>query len=293
MPPSPGPLRLLSLERILSAQPPPLLRPGCVVLGGRLPEDALRVLQSCGRIVAADSGADRLRALDAAAQAALVLPEAVVGDMDSITPGTRAHYAALGVPVIDLSHDQDSTDMEKALSLLLQQAEGGGEQRGSQQQQQHHEQSDHLHDQVPPPPSGMLCGSDGRPTIIMLGSLDGRVDHTLQNINMCLRFHQRARLLLVSDESVCEVLPARPTLLELDRAREGDTCGLMPLGAEVTVTRTEGLVYPCTGLTLGWGALLSTSNKVAAATAEVLVDAPRPLFWALTRYGEASGGAAL
>jgi thiamine pyrophosphokinase len=282
-------------------------RPACVILGGKLPKDAPRILSACGRIVAADSGAGRLYALDTPSP---ILPEAIVGDLDSITPATRAHYAALDVEIMDLGHDQETTDMQKALELLLQ-----GEEKGSRGA----DGKDQLGDRSETMGNGSVVGgceratpvrlevgalepdgareiyreSDGRPTIILLGSLDGRVDHTLQNINMCLRYEKRARLLLVSDESVCEVVPAGPTVLEIDRACEGDTCGLLPLGSDVQVRRTEGLVYPCSGLTLAWGGLLSTSNKVAPNVAEVVIDAAQPLFWVLTRHGEASEGPAL
>jgi thiamine pyrophosphokinase len=59
------------------------------------------------RLVAADSGADRLLRLGAE-------PEAVIGDMDSISPSARARLEGRVFPVAE----QDTTDFDKALRLI-------------------------------------------------------------------------------------------------------------------------------------------------------------------------------
>lgn len=59
------------------------------------------------RIVAADSGADRLLRLG-------VLPEAVIGDMDSISPAARARLEGRLFPIAE----QETTDFDKALRLI-------------------------------------------------------------------------------------------------------------------------------------------------------------------------------
>ena len=59
------------------------------------------------RIVGADSGADRLLRLG-------VVPEAVIGDMDSISPTARAQLKGRLFPV----PEQDSTDFGKCLRLV-------------------------------------------------------------------------------------------------------------------------------------------------------------------------------
>ncbi|QYX55724.1 thiamine diphosphokinase [Roseovarius sp. SCSIO 43702] len=80
--------------------------PITLVGGGSVAESGLRAaLRHAPRVVAADSGAD-------AALAAGVVPEAVIGDLDSLSnearariPGERVHRIA----------EQDSTDFDKAL----------------------------------------------------------------------------------------------------------------------------------------------------------------------------------
>lgn len=61
-------------------------------------------------IVCADGGANAARAMN-------IIPDTIIGDFDSITDGTRAHYERMGVPLIHLER-QDDTDFEKALILL-------------------------------------------------------------------------------------------------------------------------------------------------------------------------------
>eukprot|EP01031_Cornospumella_fuschlensis_P053214 gene53214-64999_t len=59
------------------------------------------------RIVGADSGADRLLRLG-------VTPEAVIGDMDSLSTDARAQLADRLFPIAE----QDTTDFDKALRLI-------------------------------------------------------------------------------------------------------------------------------------------------------------------------------
>lgn len=45
-------------------------------------------------------------------------PSIIIGDLDSLSTGVRAHYEGLGVPCVDLSVDQDSTDLDKCLAYV-------------------------------------------------------------------------------------------------------------------------------------------------------------------------------
>jgi len=64
-------------------------------------------------VVCADGGANTARQLG-------IRPQAIVGDLDSITPETRAHFH--GVP-IHLDQDEYSTDLEKSVAWAI--AHGG------------------------------------------------------------------------------------------------------------------------------------------------------------------------
>jgi thiamine pyrophosphokinase len=66
--------------------------------------------------VCADGGANRLVDELPGAPA----PDAIVGDLDSLRPEVRQHYADLGVNAVDLSHDQDTTDLDKCINVVRQ-----------------------------------------------------------------------------------------------------------------------------------------------------------------------------
>ena len=53
---------------------------------------------------------------------------AFIGDLDSLKPEVRSFYAALGAVVIDESHNQDSTDLQKCLKHIMERPrkEGAG-----------------------------------------------------------------------------------------------------------------------------------------------------------------------
>ncbi|NLV20610.1 MAG: thiamine diphosphokinase [Syntrophomonadaceae bacterium] len=92
------------------------------------------------------SGAESILCADGGANYAYQLgwhPAAIVGDMDSIRPEVRAHFADLGVPFKLLSRRKDETDTQAVLNLAVEM---------------------------------------GAAEIIMLGSLGKRLDHTLSNL---------------------------------------------------------------------------------------------------------------
>ena len=68
------------------------------------PEDLNEALTLAPRCVAVDGGADRLHAQG-------FVPEAVIGDMDSLSEDARAAFADILHPITE----QDSTDFDKAL----------------------------------------------------------------------------------------------------------------------------------------------------------------------------------
>jgi hypothetical protein len=46
------------------------------------------------------------------------VPRAIVGDLDSVRPEVLAFYQSRGCETVDLSHDQDTTDLHKAVTWL-------------------------------------------------------------------------------------------------------------------------------------------------------------------------------
>ena len=124
-----------------------------IVLGGERPGGALlaRCAQESDLVIAADSG---LEGFDAAG----LVPDLLVGDMDSVEPGVLARYEGR-LPQRRLSSIKDDTDGVDALDLAI---------------------------------------ARGAEEITLLGALGGRLDHALANLMLLVRAHRhgvQARIL--------------------------------------------------------------------------------------------------
>ncbi|HJN39368.1 MAG TPA: thiamine diphosphokinase, partial [Chloroflexota bacterium] len=71
-----------------------------------------RAVREADLVVAADGGADHLKALG-------VAPGLLVGDLDSITGEHRTELEAQGVEIVRHPQDKDATDAELALLATL------------------------------------------------------------------------------------------------------------------------------------------------------------------------------
>ncbi len=88
--------------------------PNAVILANGIPpsrETLERVVRGSTLFVCADGGADVARRHG-------VTPHAIVGDIDSASPDTLAHFRAV---TLVRDHDQERTDAEKALGWILKQ----------------------------------------------------------------------------------------------------------------------------------------------------------------------------
>ena len=143
--------------------------------------------------------------------------------------------------------------------------------------------------------------------VIIPGGLCGRLDHTLQALNIALTMQpevcsslsacgllvsslpssvSRALQLRISfwnDDNSVEILPPGSSRLELSPDHEGPHCGLLPLVGRALV-KTVGLQWelePTDALAMEWGGLLSTSNRVTGERLDV--DSNLPLLWTIER----------
>ena len=188
--------------------------------------------------VCADGGADRLRQSLPEAQ-----PQLIVGDLDSITPDTMEHFQTRGVPIRDLSADQDTTDVEKALVAV--------QERG--------------------------CPS----AVIAANFHSGRVDHFFGIINALFKHAGSSsgikEAVVVSDDAVMRLLQPGDHSIG---ASVGSHCGLVPFAVPEAQVTTRGLRWNLDDGTLAYGALISTSNIVDEP--EVKVTTSAPLLWTMT-----------
>jgi thiamine pyrophosphokinase len=76
------------------------------------PKDMPARLAAAGLVVAADGGSRHCRTLD-------LLPDIVVGDLDSLDSEARAELEAQGVQFVSHPADKDQTDLDLAFDLAL------------------------------------------------------------------------------------------------------------------------------------------------------------------------------
>lgn len=240
---------MVSLRRTLTAS---ASAPTAAVLLNHLPVNVAmmkRVFAGSQLVVAADGGANQLHdGLPRRLRFKLV-PDVIVGDMDSLRPDVRRFYEALGCPIIRIA-DQNTCDLQKAVTYVERYAAGTT--------------------------PGVKWG------VAVCASLAGRYDHTVQTINALFQPAGRfAEVCVLSPSTSCRLLrPGTTTRVELHPVVERTRgCGLLPVAGPVSVT-TRGLQWECTGVTLQYGAVISSSNHMRADVAEVTVaDASAPVLW--------------
>ena len=208
----------------LTGRPTQTLRAVLVASGDPHPADATW-LQSADLVVAVDAGAGWLSSLGR-------LPDALVGDLDSIEPDLLRRLTANGVEVERHPPEKDSSDCELALAYARR--------RGANE-------------------------------IVVLGAIGGeRLDHELANVLLLAGADLPAdRLRIVQGGTSLRVL--RPGgELTLD-APAGSLVSLLPIGGHAEGITTDGLRYPLGDEPLGMGSTRGLSNEVVSAPASVRV----------------------
>lgn len=175
---------------------------------------------------------DILVAADGGARYAIELglvPSVVVGDFDSITDKDRRLLESLEVRLIEVPREKDETDLELALRHAL----------------------------------GL-----GIPTILLVGALGNRLDHTLGNLSV-LSDPTLSTYDIRCDDGVEEVFFCRVSAGI--RGHPGDTVSLIPWGQGVRGVRTSGLKWSLSGDTLYPHKTRGISNELTGEFAEVQI----------------------
>lgn len=198
----------------------------------------------------ADGGANRLH--DLLAGLGLLssvaengyLPDLIKGDFDSLRPDVKEFYTSKNVKIVP-DDDQDSTDLMKCVSSLLDKEKQSG---------------DDQHD------------------IVLLGGLSGRLDQTIHTLSYLQKLRKsRKRVFAITDESVAWVLDSGQHTIEINHGVLGQTCGLLPLGIESTVLTTVGLRWNLTEEESSFDGLISTSNHLLPEERIVRIQTTKPI----------------
>lgn len=197
-----------------------------IFANGTLTEpDRLRAyLRSADRIFCADGGTHNAQALD-------LKPEAIIGDLDSLTSELVAEMKAAGVAIEEHPARKDQTDLELAFELAMA------------------EQPDE---------------------ILLVTALGGRLDQMLANVLLLTRpDYAGVQLTIAEGAQWITLLRAHQSLIV--EGQLGDTLSLVPLTAIVTGVNIQGVEWPLDEATLSLGSTWSISNRLAGPQATVQI----------------------
>lgn len=181
-------------------------------------------LSPTDRIFCADGGTGNALALD-------LIPEAIIGDLDSLPSELVSRLKARGVTIHSHPSRKDQTDLELAFDVALA------------------EQPDE---------------------ILLVTALGGRLDQMLANILLLTRPDYAPVQLTLVDGSQWAVL-VRPGRTVTVRGRPGDTLSLVPLTPTVVRVNFSGVEWPLEEATLSLGSTWSISNVLADRQATVQI----------------------
>jgi thiamine pyrophosphokinase len=181
---------------------------------------------SADMVIAADGGAFALEHWG-------IVPQLVVGDLDSLGEKRAAQFGRLGAKVVEFPAAKDESDLELALRHAL---------------------------------------ATGADDIVLLGIFGGaRLDHALANAMLVADPSYRgAGLRAVFGVTQVRAIHSGEQL-DLD-APAGTTVTLLPVGGDTTGVRTSGLRFPLDDETLPFGRSRGLSNVVTKGAASVSIE---------------------
>lgn len=224
---------------------------GIIVLNQPVNRLALNaVIESAAMLVCADAGGNRLMQYDEQENLKKRLPDAIVGDLDSLSKDAKQYYQSQGVQIVQ-DPDQYSTDFTKCLQWMRQEWD---ERKG---------ESEDL-------------------DVVVLGGLGGRVDQGFSQIHHMYMVLQQRHLLrgsiyLLSEQSLSFVLAAGQNELHVNDRVFAENVGIIPV-LGLTHVSTSGLEWDVFNWPTEFGGQISTSNHIRSDLVKVTVNGSRPLF---------------
>lgn len=173
-------------------------------------------------LIAADGGANHCDALG-------LLPDILIGDLDSISPALLESYQTRSVEVHRHPAEKNATDLELALDLALK--------RGASQ-------------------------------VMLIGVLGGRWDMSISNIMLVAAdCYKNLSITLVGRDCTMRILhPGREHCIT---GRLGDTISLLPLSGAARGVTLSGFAYPLSNQQIDFGSSRGVSNILKARQASV------------------------
>jgi thiamine pyrophosphokinase len=198
-----------------------------IIAGGQIPrsENGRRWIGEGDLIIGADGGA-------AQALAWGLIPDLVIGDLDSLVQEDQARLVAAGCRFVVHPRAKDETDLELALAHAVEQ---------------------------------------GAREVLVLGALGGRLDHALANLLLLALPALRGIPVRIVDGQTVVMLARSGESIHIE-GQPGDLVSLLPVGGDAHGIHTSGLVWPLAGETLRFGHTRGVSNELEAPVAAIAVE---------------------
>ena len=181
-------------------------------------------------VIAADKGMEFLRR-------AKRLPDVIVGDFDSVSPETLAWFAEKKVEIRKFQPQKDSTDMEIAVLMALE---------------------------------------NGSTQITVLGATGSRMDHMLGSIrNLSLALRAGVPCSIVDAHNRIRLFGGPLTIKKEEQY--GKYVSLLAFGEPVTNLTLRGFFYPLDGYTMTCDDAIGVSNQITEDEARITFDGGRLL----------------
>ena len=220
-------------------------------------------------------------------QANQYIPDAIVGDLDSIRDEVKEYYQRCGLhgrgaigeknSGLQVHHqhsgcrivrnpDENSNDFEKALAYIK--AQQDESMRQSSMDDLHHDTFYH------------------KWKVYVYGAFDGRFDQTMASIHALYKWKNVFECLVLYNEETSArlLLPHVTNTIRVDQLFEGPACGLLPIGCRCDKITTTGLKWNFSASkdneepdSMEFGGLISTSNIVTEDV--VTVTCAQPVVW--------------
>lgn len=223
----------------------------------------------------ADGGANRLYDVlsDRPELQRQLVPQLIVGDLDSVRPDVLKFYQNLGTRVIR-ANSQNATDLDKCLVSICELEKN----LESQIPAKHADVCSDVLDADPEMGVTFQALSGTLTDIFIIGGASGRFDQTMGVLHSLHRLStlQPSRNIWVLDyPNLITVLSPGTHRIDIDRKYNRSACGLLPIGGPVIASST-GLTWDLdrTELRFGDGGLVSACNRLA-----LIEDADLPIAW--------------
>lgn len=158
-----------------------------------------------------------------------IIPHVIIGDFDSVNAAVLKEFQDRGAEIIKYPPNKDYTDVELALDYAL---------------------------------------SKNAENVFMLGATGSRLDHTLANIQLLHKLHDKgSRGVIINEKNLIYLISDN---IELSQ-KDGYKVSLVPASETVEGVTTKGLAYPLDNAVLYKGTGLGISNEFIADKAVVSI----------------------